>query len=423
VIGAPFDDDHGSNSGAVYIFERSAGEWALTLKLTPEGGQTGDGFGRAVSISGMTAAAASLARHAVDVFDRSGPGDWQMVGQLTPENSAESDFFGWSVSVAGDLAVVGAPHDDDNGWRSGAAYVFERDPNGVWTRAAKLLAEDGGAYDNFGSAVAIDADVAVIGAPDDDDLGDWSGSAYVFERDPNGAWHQAVKLLPHDGWSFWTFGCSVGVDGNTVLVGARTATVGAPQCGAAYVFERDPNGLWTETAQLLAEDAANSDRFGASVALREDVAVIGAWGDDDHGQQTGAAYVFTRPVGQSWTQVAKLLADDAVAYEQFGNAVALTGNTAIIGAWQDDDHGEDSGSAYVFAVGPDEDGDGIMDVCLCPGDLDHDLDVDLADLAQLLSNYGETSGMTYEDGDLDEDGDVDLSDLATLLAIYGTVCP
>jgi hypothetical protein len=422
VIGAPFDDDQGSNSGAAYIFERSAGDWALSVKLTPEAGQPGDGFGRAVGISGMTAAAASLARHAVDVFDRSGAGAWQVVGQLTPENSAESDFFGWSVSMVRDLAIVGAPHDDDNGWRSGSAYMFERDPNGVWFQGAKLLADDGGAYDNFGSAVAIEGDVAVIGAPDDNDLGDWSGSAYVFERDPNGVWSQAAKLLPHDGSSFWNFGTSVAVGADSLLIGADGAHGAQPYTGAAYVFGRDPNdGSWRQTAKLTPDDGQTSDAFGRSVALDSDVALIGApW---DHAYTSGSAYVFVRGRNAEWSQVGRLVPQDGAYDDLFGCAIDLSGKTAVIGAYKDDDHGDESGSAYVFAVGPDEDGDGIMDVCLCPGDLDHDLDVDLADLAQLLSNYSQTSGMVYEDGDLDEDGDVDLTDLAALLAEYGTICP
>jgi catechol 2,3-dioxygenase-like lactoylglutathione lyase family enzyme len=318
---------------------------------------------------------------------------------------------------------VGAPRDNDNGWRSGSAYVFERDPDGVWFQAAKLLADDGGSYDNFGIAVAIDGDVAAIGARDDDDLGDWSGSAYVFERDPNGIWSQAAKLLPHDGASFWSFGESVAVSSQRVLVGATTAFAFAPNAGAAYIFERDPNGAWLEVAQLVSNDIANSDFFGIAVALDGAIALVGAENADCHATDSGAAYVFARQADGTWPRVAKIGASDGAYDDRFGSSLALSGNTAVIGAYYDDDHGEDSGSAYVFAVGPDEDDDGIMDVCLCPGDLDHDLAVDLSDLAQLLSNYSTTSGMTYEDGDLDSDGDVDLADLAALLAEYGAICP
>jgi len=419
MVGAPWHDRDYDTSGGVYVFERFAGEWLNTAEFALPEGQ-GLGAGWHLAFDGQSAVVGSTGWPRV--YQRSGT-EWLEVALLRPDDHETGDGFGEALAADGNLVIVGAPRDNDNGWRSGSAYVFERDPNGVWLQAPKLLADDGGAYDNFGYAVAIEGDVAVVGAPDDDDLGNYSGSAYVFERDPNGAWSQAAKLLPHDGDVFWNFGESVAVSARRALVGATTAFAFAPAGGAAYVFERDATRAWTEVAQLVSDDIATADAFGAAVALSADVALIGAWGDDDHGEETGAAYVFTRQPNCSWRQVAKLVPDGAGAYDRFGSAIALSANTAIIGAYKDDDNGEDSGSAYVFAVGPDEDGDGIMDVCLCPADLDHDLDVDLSDLAQLLSNYGETSGMTYEDGDLDEDGDVDLADLAALLAEYGTICP
>jgi hypothetical protein len=422
LVGVPFDDDHGSNSGSAYVFSRLGSGWTLTAKLTRENGGEGDGFGRSVAIDGQLMVIGVLGEALACVFEKLG-GDWLQVTELTADDGWLGDFFGQSVALSGADAVVGAPQDNDNGGSSGSAYVYRRDPNGVWSQAAKLVAEDGDGGDVFGDAVAISDDVIVIGAQDDEAQGNWSGSAYVFEHDVSGTWSQTAKLLADDGSTFWNFGTSVAISGDTALIGADNAHGAEPYTGAAYVFERDPNGLWQQTAKLVARDGANSDRFGSAVAVSADIAVVGAWGDDDYGIHSGAVYVFTRQPDASWTQVAKLLPADGAEDDRFGSAAAVDGNTAIIGAYCDDDHGEDSGSAYVFAVGPDEDGDGIMDVCLCPGDLDHDLDVDLSDLAQLLSNYGTTSGMTYEDGDLDEDGGVDLADLAALLAEYGTVCP
>jgi hypothetical protein len=424
LVGAPGNDTRGENYGLAYVFERfgAPGTWLQVTTLPPSESSIPSNIGRSVAVDSDTALFGLHGGQSAYVFERSGHA-WSEVAELVASEHWFGDFYGECVALDGDLAVVGAPHDDENGWRSGSAYVFERDPNGVWCQAAKLLADDGEPYNRFGYGVAIDGDVIAVGAPDDDDLGNYSGSAYVFERDPNGICSQTAKLLPHGGDVFWNFGESVAVSGQRVLVGATTAFAFAPAGGAAYVYERDPNGAWAEVAQLVSDDIANSDAFGGAVALSADIAVIGAWGDDDHGEQTGAAYVFVPQSQHTWLQVAKLVADDGAAYDRFGKSVALSGNTAVLGAYLDDDNGEDSGSAYVFAVGPDEDGDGIMDACLCPGDLDHDLDVDLSDLAQLLSNYGLTSGATYEDGDLDGDGDVDLTDLSALLAVYGTTCP
>jgi hypothetical protein len=366
LVGVPFDDDHGSNSGSAYVFSRLGSGWTLTAKLTRENGGEGDGFGRSVAIDGQLMVIGVLGEALACVFEKLG-GDWLQVTELTADDGWLGDFFAQSVALSGADAVVGAPQDNDNGGSSGSAYVYRRDPNGVWS--------------------------------------------------------QAAKLLPHDGSAFWSFGESVAVSGNRVLVGATTAFAFAPSAGAVYIFECDPNGDWAEVAQLVSDDIANSDFFGISVALEGDIAVVGSENADYNDIDSGAAYVFVRQSTSRWPQVAKIGAADGAYSDLFGSAVALSANAAVIGAYQDDDHGSDSGSAYVFAVGPDEDGDGIMDVCLCPGDLDHDLDVDLSDLAQLLSNYGETSGMIYEDGDLDLDGDVDLTDLAALLAEYGTVCP
>ena len=419
MIGAPWHNHDYDLSGGVYVFERSGPSWwQVTEFALPEG--QGCAAGWRLALDGDVAVIGSTGWPRV--YQRFG-NDWFEECALMPDDYESGDGFGESLAIDGNYVVVGAPRDNDNGWRSGSAYVFECDPNGVWAQADKLLADDGESYNKFGTAVAIYEDVAVIGAPDDDDLGNYSGSAYVFERDPNGVWSQVDKLLPDDGDVFWNFGESVAVSGSRALVGAHTAFTFAPAGGAAYIFERDPNGAWPQVAQLVSDDIYNSDFFGIAVALDGDIAVVGAENADYNSTDSGAAYVFVRQPDGNWPQVAKIGAEDGASNDRFGFRLALSGNTAVIGAYYDDDHGEDSGSAYIFAVGPDEDGDGIMDVCLCPGDLDHDLDVDLSDLAQLLSNYGTTSGAVYEDGDLDEDGDVDLSDLAALLAVYGTICP
>ena len=155
-----------------------------------------------------------------------------------------------------------------------------------------------------------------------------------------------------------------------------------------------------------------------------------------------SAYAF-RFDGLNWIEEAKLTTSDAASSDYFGNAVSISGDVALIAAYLDDDGGISSGSAYMFGRFSDCQPNGVIDVCDiadgtsldansngtpdeceqdCPGDLDGDRDVDLSDLAQLLSNYGMTAGATYEDGDLDGDGDVDLSDLAELLAHYGQIC-
>ncbi|MBU0618456.1 MAG: FG-GAP repeat protein [Planctomycetes bacterium] len=418
VVGAMYRDMAGHNYGAGYVFQRSGSAWSQVAMLYPPG--YGGLVGRSVGIDGHLIVMGGQA-WSTGVYERV-EGVWTYAAEIAPDEYELPTLFGIAVDVSGETILVGDPEYDGTGANSGAAYVFERDPNGVWPQVEILVPEGGASGAEFGHSVAIDGDTAVVGAWTDSDLGSYSGSAYIFERDRNGVWAQAGKLLADDGSSFDFFGSDVAICGDIALVGAPDANGAAANTGAAYVFQRDLGGRWSQTGKLWADDGASWDGFGRSVDLSGNVAVIGANGVDDLGNRSGAAYVFVCNHGQ-WFQVAKLLADDGAASDALGNSVAVSANTAVVGAYKDDDHGEDSGSAYVFAVGPDEDGDGIMDVCLCPGDLDGDLDVDLSDLAQLLSNYGATSGAGYEDGDLDEDGDVDLADLAALLAVYGTECP
>ena len=291
VIGAVLDDDNGPESGSAYVFTRQAGVWTLQQKLTASDGS---------------------------IYEE----------------------FGSSVAVDGDTIVIGAInalYDDENSSGPGSAYVFTR-TEGVWTEQAKLIASDGAAEDFFGISVAISGDTAMIGAFGDDDNGVDSGSAYVFSR-LTGIWSEQAKLKAYDEVEADGFGFSVAVAGDS-------AVIGAPGANASYVFNRNA-GVWIQQVKLSASDGAVGDFFGISVAVDSDTAVIGAFGDSDNGFGTGSAYVFTSTQGV-WTEQAKLTASDGAAEDYFGFSVALDGNTAVIGTYGDDDNGMDSGSAYVF---------------------------------------------------------------------------
>ena len=271
--------------------------------------------------------------------------------KLTASDGESNDQFGYSVAVSGDgnTAVIGAYGDDDGGTNAGSAYVFVRSGSS-WTQQAKLTASDGAASDFFGRSVVIsgDGNTAVIGADGDDDGGIDSGSAYVFTRSGS-SWTQQAKLTASDGASSYHFGRSVAVsgDGNTAVIGAIGVDEGR---GSAYVFVRSGSS-WTQQAKLTASDGASEDQFGWSVAVSGDgnTAVIGSYADDDGGDRSGSAYVFSRS-GSSWTQQAKLTASDRAANDYFGWSVAVSGdgNTAVIGSYADDDRGGGSGSAYIF---------------------------------------------------------------------------
>jgi hypothetical protein len=214
-----------------------------------------------------------------------------------------------------------------------------------WTQMQKLLASDGAAGDQFGVSVSLSGDTALIGVYVDDDNGDSSGSAYVFIRTGT-TWTQQAKLLASDGAAMDLFGLSVSLSGDTAFVGAQQDDDNGANSGSAYVFTRTGT-TWTQQAKLLASDGAAGDNFGCSVSLSGDTALIGAYNHYNNGTDSGSAYVFTR-TGTTWTQQQKLFASNSAAGDWFGFSVSLSGDIALIGAEGDDDNGANSGSAYVF---------------------------------------------------------------------------
>ena len=194
----------------------------------------------------------------------------------------------------------------------------------------------------FRSSVALNGDTALVGAYSDDTArGFDAGSAYVYVRS-GGVWTQQTRLEAGDGSAQDLFGVSVALRGDTALVGAyQDDTAAGPNAGSAYVFVRS-GGVWTQQARLWASDGTTNDYFGVSVALSGETALVGAHFD------VGNAYVFVRS-GAAWTEQARLGASDGSAGDGFGMSVALSGDTALVGAPYDDTAtGVDAGSAHVF---------------------------------------------------------------------------
>jgi hypothetical protein len=316
---------------------------ATEVKITASDGATWDLFGESVAISGDYAVVsaywdddAGSDSGSAYIFKRDGTA-WTEQAKITASDGAADDYFGASVAISGDYAVVGAGLDDDAGTYSGSAYTFKRDGT-VWTQQAKITASDGAAYDYFGGSVAISGDYAVVGASWGDDASTDSGSAYIFKRDGT-AWTQQAKIAASDGAAGDRFGSGVAISGDYAVAGAHGDN-------DAYIFKRDGTG-WVEQAKITASDGAADDYFGASVAISGDYAVVGAFWDDDAGQDSGSAYIFKRD-GTAWTEQAKITASDGTEDDRFGKSVAISGDYAVVSAYWDDDAGSDSGSAYIF---------------------------------------------------------------------------
>ena len=265
--------------------------------------------------------------------------------KLVASDGAASDFFGYSVGMSGDRIVVGAPEDDDNGDDSGSVYVFESDGSGGWVET-KLVASDGAASDFFGVSVGVSGDRIVVGAPNDDDSGLNSGSVYVFESDGSGGWVE-TKLVASDSSAVDVFGLSVGVSGDRIVVGAYRDDDNGTDSGSVYVFESDGSGGWVET-KVVASDGAAGDFFGDTVGVSGDRIVVGARNDDDNGTDSGSVYVFESDGSGGWVET-KLVASDGAAGDGFGISVGVSGDRIVVGARSDDtDNGANSGSVYVF---------------------------------------------------------------------------
>ena len=252
-VGARLEDSRGRGTGAAYVFERHDGTWEQVQKLTASDAALGDIFGR--------------------------------------------------VSVDNDAMMVSADLNDDRGDQAGKAYAFEA-RGGVWTEVAQIVASDGAAGDDFGISLALRSGTAVFGAIGDDGPGNNSGSAYVFERQ-NRRWTQTARLEASDAAARQSFGFSVGADDDTIVVGAPNHGGDGESAGAAYVFERRA-GVWKQTAKLTPRDPARLTSFGSTVAISDNTIVVGVlWNGD--GAHPGAAYIFERRRDGSWAEVAKLV--------------------------------------------------------------------------------------------------------------------
>jgi hypothetical protein len=350
VIGAEGD---GTKHGAVYVFVRGGATWSLQQELVAADGANGDEFGHAVAVDGNTVIIGAYGDDdnkdlsgSAYIFER-GANGWSQQQKLLAAGGFAGDEFGISVAVSGGTVLIGAFERDDNGTSSGAAYVFSRSGT-TWTQQQKLLAADGAANDQFGASVALQGDTALIGAYGDSDNGTSSGSAYVFTRN-GGLFAQAQKLVAPDGASRAFFGASVALDGGIAVIGAFGDSQLANMAGAAYVFTGS-GATWSEAQKLLAADGVAEDLFGYSVAVRQHVALVGAYQRDDNGVDSGAVYLFQRGFG-TFTEQQKILAPNGAAFNWFGWSVAVDDSPSLValaGAYGDSAKGSFAGSAEVF---------------------------------------------------------------------------
>ncbi len=341
MVGARHAND---SAGSVYLFDVATRSELLQLTALDAG--TDDRFGTSLALEGNRAIVG-----AVDDIPGSGAGSAYLFDvdplsptfgnqlfMLTGSDPAEKDDFGEAVAISGNTAIVGAPGSSG----SGSVYVFD-----VTTGAQlfELTGSDTASGDKFGVRVAMSGNLAIIGASRNDEGGTDAGAAYLFDlSDPSNP-IQIQKLIASDARGASQFGLSVAISGDTAIVGARLDNGGFFRSGAAYLFDvTDPSNP-TELDKLIAPDAAFSDEFGRYVSISDDTALVGARFNDGVGNDSGSAYLFDVTTGDLLRQ---LNPSDAAEGDEFGSSVAISGGTALVGALFDDNAGIRSGSVYLF---------------------------------------------------------------------------
>jgi hypothetical protein len=392
IVGAEFEDedDKGAspmlNAGSAYIFKNIAGKWTQQQKIVANDRTQGDFFGHSVSISGnyaivgahhedhdLTGNGYRSAAGSAYIFENKN-GVWTQIQKVIASDREESDQFGVVVSIDGDYAVVGAHQEDENVnsgdsmQNAGSAYVF-KNTSGTWAQLQKIVASDRGTEDKFGFAVSISGDYLVVGAlfESEDEAGGnkmwYSGSAYVFKNN-SGNWSQVKKIVASDRAAEDLFGSSVAISGNYMIIGAYADDEDATGkntfdgSGSAYIFKNNA-GNWVQLNKIVASDRSYVDRFGEAVAISGDYAIVGAFfeSQDAAGGNTltssGSAYIFKNNAG-SWKQVNKIVASDRNTDDRFGKSVAIYGNYAMVGAWNEDEDEKggvtirNAGSIYIY---------------------------------------------------------------------------
>lgn len=301
-IGASQDDEAGSlNSGAVYVFTRSGVSWTLQQRLIASDASAGAGFGRSVAIDGNSLAVGAHLGNggtgAAYVFTRSGSA-WSQQQKLVGSDSATNDFFGDSVGLSGDRLVVGAPRADIAAKvDAGSAYAFIRASSGgsPWSQQAKLLPTSSTADDNFGISVALSSDTIIVGQPFlGTGAGSNKGAATVFVENA-GTWSLQTTLTAADGIADDNFGRAVSLSGDLALVAANFADAGTTvNAGSAYLFKRSGTA-WSQLDRLQASDKALNDLNASAAALSIGNSVLGAPFDSNtFGAEAGSAYAYSR---------------------------------------------------------------------------------------------------------------------------------
>lgn len=377
----------------VFLFQSLPAQmYQEQYKLTPTDRDTFDFFGGHLATDGAFVAVGATATDedaagtnflnnagGAYIFEyNAGSSSWTEQQKLVASDRSAGDELGYRVALSGSVAVATSFRNqlDENGANAmqdaGAAYVFERQADGSWAELQKLVASDRAPVDRLGRGLAISGDQTIlIGAPEEDPEVDGApavnaaGAVYVFVKNASNQWDEHQKLVASDRAAGDNFGYSVAADGDFAVVGAfaKDRISGGELytvAGAAYFFERQANGEWTEVQKVQSPDPAEQAFFGHRVALKGDYAVVAA---DEESVfqaggtvigQAGAVYIYRREDNGTWVFVDRLTAPDPDSKDHFGFSVDIDWPKLLVGAYQDDEDANEenpldrAGAAFIF---------------------------------------------------------------------------
>ena len=392
------EDQNGANmlktAGAAYILYRTNGKWKQIKKICPSVRTEGGHFGHYVAINGDYVVVGAYAESktgpslpnlnysgAAYIFrkDEGGEDNWGEVKRITASTPLLGATFGISVAIDGDYVVVGAAWEGENTGEAnqvlwmGAAYVFKKNHGGTdnWGLIKKLVEAERKEFNEFGACVAISGDNILVGAPFEEiikgsTVGEDAGAAYIFNKSQGGSdnWGEVAKILPSVPAVDYGFGGCLGISGNYVVVGHTRGYRDNMEKQAAYIFEKNEGGTnhWGMIKKLSPPVLEDRDAFAHTIAISGDYIIVGALGEDENSNEqnriegSGSAFIYKRTKGgnNNWGLLKKITASYRGAGDIFGAAVAISGETALVGAesdWDDENEAnpvKDAGSAYFF---------------------------------------------------------------------------
>ncbi len=350
-ISAYKDSEKASSSGAIYIFQYVNDYCIQSQKIFPDDGTVEQFFGYSLGLSDDWLIAGAhhdsskgASSGAAYIMRKNSNDNWVIVQKLVPDDLSEGDEFGKKVDISGNFVVSGSYLNDEGGINSGVVYIFKL-VNNVWTELTKLYPSTQLEYSQFGLSLDLDKDKLIVGAPFEGKKE--HGAAYVFEY-TDGKWTETAKLVVDDLNDFDQFGTTVKIKNKLAYVSSTKKDFLGENSGAVYVFKKDFYG-WKFYQKLLAPDGQEGDNFGIDIEPGDSILAIGAYFDDDNGQNSGSVYLY-KYYDEKWVFDKKLTPDDGEESDAFGSSISVFKNKLVVGAYSDSDKGFLSGSAYVFSL-------------------------------------------------------------------------